>query len=177
MYIYEDIAFRVIEKEDLTILKDLHNDPSTYINLLNIDFVDEESQLEWWKNLHKVKNDKRFVICFSNNIKEIIGRLRIQNINFLHNNCEVGLDILTKYRGLGYGLKSYKMLLEFLFMHYNMNMVYLKVADFNPNAKKLYEKVGFKECGRLPQFYYRYGKYWDYIIMYITKEDYFKLKQ
>lgn len=37
------------------------------------------------------------------------------------------------------------MLLEFLFMHYNMNMVYLKVAGFNPYAKKLYEKVGLKK--------------------------------
>ncbi|MCF6296421.1 MAG: GNAT family N-acetyltransferase [Flavobacteriaceae bacterium] len=51
----------------------------------------------------------------------------------------------------------------------NMNMVYLKVASFNPNAKKLYLKIGFQETGRLPQFYYRHGKYWDYIIMSILK--------
>ena len=37
------------------------------------------------------------------------------------------------------------MLLEFLFMYYNMNMVYLKVAGFNSIVKKLYEKVGFKK--------------------------------
>ncbi len=169
MYIYKDIAFRIIEKEDLNTLRILHNNPNTYLNLLNIDFVDEEGQIEWWKNLYKKKDDKRFVICFADKPKEIIGRLRIQNINYLHNNCEVGLDIITEYRGKGFGVKSYEMLLEFLFHHFNMNMVYLKVADFNPNAKKLYEKVGFKETGRLPKFYYRHGKYWDYIIMAITK--------
>lgn len=172
MYKYEDIAFRAIEKEDLGILKELHNDQSTFLNLYNIDFVDEESQLEWWKNLHKNKNDKRYVICFSENPKEVIGRLRIQKINYNHNNCEVGLDILPYYRSKGLGIKSYEMLLEFLFQHFNMNMVYLKVGDFNPNAKKLYEKVGFKETGILPKFYYRYGKYWDYIIMSITRNEY-----
>ena len=165
MYKYKDIAFRVIEKEDLEVLRKLHNDPTTYLNLLNIDLADEEGQIEWWKNLHRKKDDKRYVICLVDKPEEIIGRLRIQNINYAHNNCEVGLDIMPEYRGKGYGVKSYKMLLEFLFKHFNMNMIYLKVADFNPNAKKLYEKVGFKETGRLPQFYFRNGKYWDYVIM------------
>lgn len=174
MFVYKDLAFRVIEREDLEILRKLHNDPSTWINLYNIDFADEEGQLEWWKNIHRNKNDKRFVICFAEKPNEIIGRLRIQNINQQHRNCEVGLDILPKYRGKGYGKKSYEMVLYFLFNHFNMNMVYLKVADFNPNAKKLYEKVGFKETGRLPEAYYRNGKYWDYIIMSLTKDEYNK---
>jgi RimJ/RimL family protein N-acetyltransferase len=51
-------------------------------------------------------------------------------------------------------------------------MVYLKVAEFNPNAKKLYEKVGLIETGKLPQFFYRHGKFWDYTIMSITKSQY-----
>lgn len=174
MFIYEDIAFRVIEKDDLEILRRLHNDPTTWINLYNINFVDEEDQIEWWKNLNKKKNDKRYVICFAENPKEIIGRLRIQNINWNHNNCEVGLDILPEYRGKCYGKKSYEMLLNFLFNHYNMHMVYLKVADFNPNAKKLYEKIGFKVTGFLPEYFYRKGKYWNYIIMSLTKEEYLK---
>lgn len=107
--------------------------------------------------------------------QEIINKSRIQNIDFQNRNCEVGLDIIPKYRGKGYGKKSYEMLLEFLFMHYNMNMVYLKVAGFNPDAKKLYEKAGFLKTGYLPLYYYRYGKYWDYIIMSLTKEQYIKL--
>jgi len=163
----------VIEREDLEVLRELHNDQSTFLNLLNIDLVDEEGQIEWWENLHKKKDDKRYVISFADKPNEIIGRLRIQSINYLHNNCEVGLDIVPAYRGMGYGVKSYEMLLEFLFKHFNMNMVYLKVADFNPNAKKLYEKVGFKETGRLPQFYFRHGKYWDYVIFSMTNKEYF----
>jgi RimJ/RimL family protein N-acetyltransferase len=172
MYKYKDIAFRVIEKIDLEILRKLHNDPSTYLNLLNIDFVDEEGQIEWWEYLHKKKDDKRYVICFEENPNEIIGRLRIQNINYAHRNCEVGLDIVPQYRRKGYGVKSYDMLLEFLFKHLNMNMVYLRVADFNPGAKKLYEKVGFKETGRLPKFFFRHGKYWDYLFMSLIIDDY-----
>ena len=175
MFIYNDIAFRVIERSDLEILRKLHNDPTTWINLYNIDFIDENDQVEWWENLHKKKNDKRFIICLAEKTAVVIGRLRIQNINWQHHNCEVGLDILPEYRGKGYGKKSYEMVLEFLFNHYNMHMVYVKVADFNPNARRLYEKVGFKETGRLPQSYFRNGKYWDYIIMSIIKDEYKKI--
>lgn len=174
MYKFKDIAFRNIEQNDLELLRNLHNDPSTFLNLLNIDLIDEEGQAAWWKNLHKVKNDKRFVICFVNGPDKIIGRLRLQNINFMHNNCEVGLDIMPEYRGKGFGLKSYQMVLEFLFIHYNMNMVYLKVADFNPEAKELYLKAGFQETGRLPKFFYRHGKYWDYIIMSMIRTKKYK---
>ena len=175
MYIYKDIAFRTIDKEDLKILRHLHNDQSTFLNLLDIDFIDENSQNSWWENLHKNKNDKRYVIVDAEKPKEILGRLRIQNINFLHNNCEIGMDILPKYRRQGFGSKCYEMLLEFLFLHYNMHMVYLKVADFNPNAKRLYEKVGFEATGYFKDFYYRHGRYWNYILMCLTKKQYFQI--
>lgn len=172
MFVYEDIAFRVIEEYDLEALRRLHNDPSTWINLYNIDFVDEQAQIEWWKNLHRRQNERRFAICLAEKPREVIGRLRIQNINHQHRNCEVGLDILPEYRGKGYGKKSYRMLLDFLFNHYNMNMVYLKVAEFNRSARSLYEKVGFRETGRLPKAYYRDGEYWDYVIMSMTRDEY-----
>ena len=175
MYIYNDIAFRPINREDLEILRKLHNDQTTFLNLLNIDLVDEIGQIKWWESLHKKDNDKRYVIMKAENPKQIIGRLRIQNINHLHRNCEVGLDILPELRGKGYGIKSYRMLLEFLFKHYNMNMVYLKVAEFNPKAKKLYEKIGFTQTGYLPKYFYRHGKYWDYLIFVIMKKDFFNL--
>lgn len=177
MYIFENIAFRVIERSDLEVLRSLHNESTTFLNLLNIDLVDEEGQIEWWRSLHKKQTDKRFTLCFSEEPEKLFGRLRIQNINLLHNNCEVGLDILPEFRGKGLAVKSYNMVLEFLFQHYNMNMVYLRVADFNPNAKKVYEKVGFIETGRLPNFYYRHGEYWDYIIMSLSIKEYLQLKK
>lgn len=172
MYTYQDIAFRVIEKTDLDLLRQLHNHQDTYLNLYNIDFVDEWNQQAWWEKLHTKKNDKRYVLCFSKEPDTIFGRIRIQNINPLHNNCELGLDIMPKYRKRGLAKKSYGMMLEFLFHHLNMHMVYLKVGDFNDQAKSLYEGLGFRETGRLPEFFFRYGKYNDYLIMSITVEQY-----
>jgi RimJ/RimL family protein N-acetyltransferase len=172
MYTFENIAFRSIERSDLEILRKLHNDETTFLNLATIDFIGETEQVSWWERLGHNKNDLRYVICLRENPAEIIGRLRIQNINRQNQNCEIGLDIIQSYRGKGFGMKSYNMVLKFLFQHFNMNMVYLKVADFNPEAKKLYEKVGFEATGYFKDFYYRHGKYWNYILMCLTRERY-----
>jgi len=177
MYSYGEIAFRPIGKEDLDVLRALHNDESTFLNLATIDFVDENAQLSWWEGLHKKPGDKRYAIVKSANPKEVIGRLRIVNIDTQNRNCEVGLDILPESRRKNYGTKSYEMVLEFLFMHYNMNLVYLKVADFNPAAKDLYLKVGFKLVGHFPEYLYRHGKYWNYLIMAMTRSEYMSLKK
>lgn len=176
MYCFETIAFRVVEKEDLDVLRRLHNQQDTYLNLYNIDFADEWGQLAWWEGLHRKKDDRRFVLCFANDPGTIIGRLRIQNIHFPHNNCEIGLDILPEYRNQGLGTLSYRMVLEFVFEHLNMHMAYIRVADFNPLAKIVYDKAGFKETGRLPEYFFRHGKYHDYVIMAITASDYEKSK-
>jgi len=37
---------------------------------------------------------------------------------------------------------------------------------------ELLEIIGFVETGKLPDFYYRYGKYHDYLIMSMTKAQY-----
>lgn len=175
MYSKNELAFRVIEKKDLGILKEIHNDQDVWENLFNIDFVDDNSQEFWLDGLHRKRDDLRYVLCLSEDPNVVIGRLRVQNINLQHNNCEIGVDLHGLYRGKGYGVKSYSLLLNFLFEEYNMNMIYLKVADFNPRAKALYMKMGFKQTGFLPSFFYRKGKYWDYIIMSLIKDEYQQL--
>ncbi len=174
MFSYRDLAFRAIEKRDLEPLRLLHNDTDTFLNLASIDLVDEPGQEQWWLGLHKKANEKRFVIVSAQDSSLIIGRLRIQNIDFQNRNCEIGLDIAPQMRGKGFGKMAYEMLLSFLFNHYNIHLAYLRVAAFNTAAYGLYLKVGFVETGRFPGYFYRHGRYWDYILMSMTSEEYFK---
>ena len=53
-----------------------------------------------------------------------------------------------------------------------MHLIYLKVADFNTTAKKLYESIGFQNAGKFPEYLFRNGKYFDYLIMCLIKEEY-----
>ena len=145
MYTFKDIGFRVIEIDDLGNLRKLHNDEDTFLNLLNIDLVDENSQIEWWKNLHKNKNDKRYVIVFSDSPEKVIGRLRIQNINTNHNNCEIGIDIIKEYRRKGIGTQLVK---EMMQLNQN-NSVKCINTDINCDAiTKFLESLSIPAIGK-----------------------------
>jgi len=176
MYTYKEIGFRPIDAGDLEHLRRLYNDESTFLQLGSVGMASTQEQNEWWQNILKSKTDKHFSIVEAST-GNVMGKLRIQNIDHVNAHCEVGLDILPEYRGRGYGEMSYQMVLEFLFLHFNMHMVYLRVIDFNDAAKRLYCKLNFVETGRYKEYIYRYGKYWDYVIMCMTKEEYLKMSQ
>ena len=84
------------------------------------------------------------------------------------------MDIKKEYRGQGYGKKSYRMILKYIFEHLNINMIYLKVIDINKIASSLYTQVGFIKTGYFKDYMYRHGKYWNYNIMCLTKTRYKK---
>ena len=64
------------------------------------------------------------------------------------------ISINEACRGKGIG----KMLMDFMetlaFAH--ADKIFLVVADFNPEARRFYEKAGYKQAGEIPSLY-RYG--------------------
>lgn len=173
MFVYQNVGFRPIDAGDLETLRALHNDMETLLQLGTVEMVSSEQQAEWWRNLSGNRTDGRFSIVDVAS-GAVIGMLRVQNIDAVNAHCEIGLDIVPAHRGKGYGTASYRMILEYLFMHYNMHMVFLRVAEFNERARKLYDRLGFTETGRYKEYLYRHGRYWDYILMTMTREQYMR---
>lgn len=176
MYIYERIGFRPIEERDLEDLRALYNDMMTFLHLGRAEMVSAEEQVQWWKRVASRAGEKHYSIVDASTDR-VIGKLRVQNIDQVNKHCEIGLDIVPSLRGQGLGHMAYKMILQYLFLHANMHMVYLRVGDFNDKAKKLYEKLGFAETGRYTEYLYRHGRYWDYLIMSIVIEEYMKAQR
>jgi len=174
MYIRGSLGFRPVEAEDLELLKELHNEMSTLLQLGNVEMVSSEEQVRWWKNLVGSRTTKRFVIVEVPG-GNVVGTIRVQNVDSINRNCEIGLDIVKALRGRGYGQGSYQLVLEYLFMHCNMHMVYLRVGEFNERARRLYQRLGFVESGAFKEYVYRHGRYWDYLLMCMTKEHYLKI--
>ena len=49
--------------------------------------------------------------------------------------------------------------------HQDLKRIELGVFEFNTNAVKLYQKAGFQEIGRIPDFTFWQGKMWQDIRM------------
>jgi RimJ/RimL family protein N-acetyltransferase len=171
MYLYKDLGFRPIEKDDLVTIKEQHNDISALLELGNVEMYNNSQQETWFEKISKDSVNKRFAIVLQSS-EELIGIIRINNLNTVNGNCEIGLDIFSGHRRKGYGTRTYEMLMHYLFLNYNMHMVYLRVGEFNKIAVSMYKKIGFRKTGYYEDYLYRHGKYWNYIIMSMKKDDY-----
>jgi len=76
----------------------------------------------------------------------------------------IGLAIRTGYRGIGIGAAIMKALIEESRMA-GLKMLFLDHFETNKIARGLYEKVGFRETGRLPKAIHRSGTYTDLVRM------------
>lgn len=61
------------------------------------------------------------------------------------------IAVREEFRDLGIGKKLLSFFEEMVFPH--AAKVFLVVADFNPDAKRLYESLGYQQVGVLPNLY------------------------
>lgn len=61
------------------------------------------------------------------------------------------IAVKDAFRGKGIGSRMLKFLEETILKEHSK--IFLVVADFNPDAKRLYERVGFRRVGEIPGLY------------------------
>ena len=77
---------------------------------------------------------------------------------------ELNIVIKAEYRDRGIGTEMIKTIIEES-RKAGLRVITLETFPHNQRAKNVYEKLGFKETGRIPDGFYRKGKYIDTIIM------------
>lgn len=75
----------------------------------------------------------------------------------------IGVGIRRGYRDIGIGTEIVRTLTAHA-KTMGLELIDLAVASSNKRAINVYEKVGFKETGRIPKFYCRDGGYFDEVI-------------
>ncbi len=115
-----------------------------------------------------------FAIC-SNETNEHIGNVKLDFYDSKANVAELGLLIGNKnYWGKGVGSQACKLAIEYGFNTMNLRKIYLAVYENNPNAKKLYEKLGFTLEGTLRKHILADGNLCDKYLMGIFKNEFIK---
>jgi [ribosomal protein S5]-alanine N-acetyltransferase len=113
-----------------------------------------------------------FAIC-SNDTQEHIGNVKIDFHDKNSNVSELGLLIGNKsYWGKGVGYEACKLAMQYGFSQIKLRKIFLAVYENNPNAKKLYEKLGFKLEGTLRKHVAVNGVFYDKYLMGIFKDEF-----
>ena len=172
----KNIVLRALETEDLHILQKWANEPEIQYLLGGWHFpVNRENHLKWFSNLSVNSLDQRFVIETID--FQIIGMVNLVNIDWKNKNAFHGMLLGDKdIRGKGYGRDTVFTIMKYAFEELGFNRLDGSMIEYNEASLKMYiEKCGWREEGRLKQWYYRKGRYWDKILVGITKNEYYEL--
>jgi RimJ/RimL family protein N-acetyltransferase len=78
---------------------------------------------------------------------------------------ELGISIHRDFRGMGIGTELMKTMEALAKSHMKAKVLELSYEEDNIRSKHLYEKLGYKEVGRIPKGINHYGKYMDEVLM------------
>ncbi len=179
MIIGERIRFRAIERDDLPTFFRWYNDPEILQGLgafLPFSMSDEQ---DWFDKMRARPPEEHNLII---EVKEItaegdeswrgIGSWGFFNYDHRNACSEFGLTIGEKsYWGQGFGSEAVRMIVKVGFHTLNLNRIYLRVLESNPRAIRASEKAGFTHEGRQRDAAFINGKYHDYLVMSILRDE------
>ena len=170
------VEIKAIEKEDLVLLQKWSNDPDITYMLGGWHFPSSnQDQEKWFSGLSVGSNHQRFSIVTDD--LGLIGTANLVDIDWKNRNAFHGMLLGDKdMRGKGYGVDTVMAIMKYAFEELGLNRLDGSMIAYNEASLKMYiQKCGWKEEGRQRDWYFRKNRFWDKVIVGITKEDYFHL--
>lgn len=116
-----------------------------------------------------------FAICLLADDRRI-GNVSLRNIDRENGSAEMSIVIIDKNsQGQGLGTDALNCVVDFAFGELRLERVYLHVFDYNPRAKRSYEKAGFQVDAVLRHSRFHRGRHHDVNLMSILRDDWLAL--
>ncbi len=172
------VVLRAIEFDDLELLNQWANNPEIQYWLGGWHFpTNMEDQKKWFQTLNANSLHQRFAI----ETKELglIGTANLVDLNWKNKNAHHGMLLGDKeIRGKGYAVDAVMAIMKFAFEELGLERLDGSMIEYNEASLKMYiGKCGWIEEGRQRNWYFRKNRFWDKIIVGITKQDYYELIQ
>lgn len=78
-----------------------------------------------------------------------------------HRFTDIGIDIAPLYQGKGYGSEAIRWILEWAFETAGLHRVGIRCFGYNDGARRLYNRLGFKEESIVREELFYQGRWWD----------------
>ncbi len=172
----KNIVLRAIEEDDLATLHRWANDYETQDVMGNIHFPSSlDFHRSWFQNLKNEPLNQRFAIQAPG--AGLIGISSIINIDWRNNHAWHGVMLGdAEIRGKGYGADAVMATMRYAFDELHLERLDGSMIEYNEGSIAFYcGKLGWKEEGRQRNWFFRRGRYWDRIVVGITRSDYANL--
>lgn len=177
-YKHKDFYIRPVGDNDMDLLMNHRNDFYTWKNLTAPVPITPAKQEAWFNSLSD-KERQYFVLVKIEQLENHpiftgteIGMVRMDEIDFINRSCRVGIDIFKNHRGNRYSYNGWDLVLKYCFDELGVNRVWLLVLEINDVAIRVYNKLGFVKEGAMRQAIFRGGRFLDYVMMSILREEF-----
>jgi RimJ/RimL family protein N-acetyltransferase len=170
------VALKAVENEDLSLLNKWGNDAEIQNWLGGWHFPTSTNDIQKWQASLSVNSlNQRFSI-YTDELG-LIGTANLVEIDWKNRNAFHGMLLGDKeIRGKGYAVDTVMAIMRYSFEELGLNRLDGSIIEYNIASIKMYVgKCGWKEEGRQRNWYFRKNRYWDRIIVGVTREDYFEL--
>lgn len=173
IFLKGDLVFlRAPEPGDIPMIARLENHPDSRQTLFYALPTTHQQQQEKTEAQIRDPSTILLTICRIDN-QDPIGQTAFVRIDWIGRMGTFYLGIADKEnRSKGYGSEATRIMVDYAFQTLNFNRLELKVAAENTAAFNVYKKAGFRHEGTLRQAMYHEGRYCDFHVMGILRDDF-----
>jgi len=102
----------------------------------------------------------------------LLGWVKLSRIRWISRSAYLTFALDQSWRGKGYGIRMLQAFLEFYFHVLGFRRITAEVYEYNTRSRKLVEKLGFLEEGRLRKARFWNGEFHDIIVYGLLAEEY-----
>lgn len=172
------VTIRAIEEEDLPLLHRWANDPEIWYQLGGWHFPSNlPEQRRWFDSLRAESNQQRFAVTTVED--GLIGTTNLVDIDWKNNHAFHGMMLGDKnIRGKGYGVDTIMATMRYAFEELHLARLDGSMIEYNEVSLNIYlKRCGWQVEGRQRNWYFRRNRYWDRIMVGVTREDYFSIAE
>lgn len=158
------LVFRTTEDQDSPELTEWLLEPDVMQWFPMIDRREVEDAVRIWVGFSKIGSA---ISVLADGKLCGMANLYIQPYEKLKHTCLFSIIVAKEYRGMGVGAALLREIMKLAKEKFHIEILHLEVYQGNP-ARKLYERLGFREFGKHPHFLKENGKYTQKIFMQKT---------
>jgi RimJ/RimL family protein N-acetyltransferase len=162
------VRLRAAEEADLARINELFWQPEVTEQLLVVWPEPVSGTRQWWQ---RRRADGEPYLAIETLHGELVGACDLARVEGRARSAILGIWIGRPFWDKGFGTDAVRALCSFAFGEMNLQRIELAVLETNPRGKRAYEKVGFKEEGRLRRAVFVGGRHVDLIVMGLLAEE------
>ena len=168
----ERVILRAVELHDSAMFLELINDPETERMLGGGSYpVSEAAQIKWIGEQQERRDILRCVIADKESVEDGFGTVILSDIDTKNGVAQVHIKMTAGSRGKGYGSDALKTIVKYAFRQLRLHCVFAQVLEYNGVSRRVFEKCGFRNEGRLRARAYKDGTYVDVFSYSILNDE------